>query len=290
MYILDDVLSALDTVRARARAKRDGAPAVTVTAPHRHRHRRRRRRRAQEVGRHVFQHVLSNVEGFLRSKTRVLVTHAAWVLPLMDAVVVIRGGRIASHGPFQAVAADAVDVTVDVAAAVAASNSAPERMQASATASMLAERSRGDQVKKETALGGEVRGGALGLYVSYIRAGGGGVLFGGVGMLFVVSQAVRVFCDYWVALWCGAAYNGWSNVDYVIGLGVCVGTFVVLGVLRSMAFSSFMLRSSTALHDSMFAKVIVLPMSYFWTTLTGRVLNRFSKVRCAPRSVPPQPH
>ncbi|GFR59427.1 canalicular multispecific organic anion transporter 2 [Elysia marginata] len=66
IYILDDPLSAVDS----------------------------------HVGKHIFTHVVGE-RGLLRGKTRVLVTHGAHWLPLVDSIVVLENGRISETGSYE---------------------------------------------------------------------------------------------------------------------------------------------------------------------------------------------
>ncbi|KAH9423986.1 Canalicular multispecific organic anion transporter 1 [Dermatophagoides pteronyssinus] len=53
------------------------------------------------VGKHIFDRVLSSQSGILRDHTRILVTNALYVLPLVDQVVMVKNGRIEDIGPYQ---------------------------------------------------------------------------------------------------------------------------------------------------------------------------------------------
>ena len=52
------------------------------------------------VGKHIFEKVLGP-KGFLKKKTRVLVTHGIAFLPQMDQILVIKDGRISESGTYQ---------------------------------------------------------------------------------------------------------------------------------------------------------------------------------------------
>nr|XP_045598586.1 ATP-binding cassette sub-family C member 3-like isoform X1 [Procambarus clarkii] len=51
------------------------------------------------VGRHIFDKLIGP-EGMLKDKTRLLVTHAVWVLPQVDLVVVIKDGCLVENGSY----------------------------------------------------------------------------------------------------------------------------------------------------------------------------------------------
>jgi ATP-binding cassette subfamily C (CFTR/MRP) protein 1 len=72
IYLLDDPLSAVDT----------------------------------HVGRHLFDRCIC---GHLKEKTRVLVTHQLQFVPAADAIVVMKGGRVAEYGTYEGLRAKGVD-------------------------------------------------------------------------------------------------------------------------------------------------------------------------------------
>ena len=49
------------------------------------------------VGKHIFDNVIGP-KGMLRRKTRLLVTHGITYLPLVDKILVMRGGSVAEAG------------------------------------------------------------------------------------------------------------------------------------------------------------------------------------------------
>ena len=53
------------------------------------------------VGKHIFDHVVSNKTGLLRNKTRLLVTNAVGYLAEMDRIVVMKEGTIIEQGSYQ---------------------------------------------------------------------------------------------------------------------------------------------------------------------------------------------
>eukprot|EP00095_Tigriopus_kingsejongensis_P008535 snap_masked-scaffold81_size397536-processed-gene-2.2 protein:Tk08535 transcript:snap_masked-scaffold81_size397536-processed-gene-2.2-mRNA-1 annotation:"hypothetical protein OsJ_06301" len=52
------------------------------------------------VGKHIFQHVISNRTGLLKDKTRILVTHNLTFLPETDLILVMKNGSVSEMGTF----------------------------------------------------------------------------------------------------------------------------------------------------------------------------------------------
>ncbi|XP_068209834.1 multidrug resistance-associated protein 1-like isoform X2 [Palaemon carinicauda] len=51
------------------------------------------------VGRHIFEKLIGP-EGLTKDKTRILITHAVWVLPQMDEIFVVQDGRLVERGTY----------------------------------------------------------------------------------------------------------------------------------------------------------------------------------------------
>uniref|UniRef100_A0A669BS98 ATP-binding cassette, sub-family C (CFTR/MRP), member 12 n=1 Tax=Oreochromis niloticus TaxID=8128 RepID=A0A669BS98_ORENI len=64
---------------------------------------------------------------------------------------------------------------------------------------------------------------------------------------------------------------------YQVIYAATVVVIVVLSIVKSIIYTYFTLKASCKFHDMLFKKIIDSPMSFFDTTPTGRLLNRFSK-------------
>ena len=217
--------------------------------------------------------VLSDT-GILAGKTRVLVTHAHWTLPQVSRVIVMQEGRIYSNSPFADIENDAV---VQQLTAHSHDNQQDDEVvtRDRRTSSVTSEQ--GDEdgalVSEEANSKSNV---GIRTYLNYLRAGGGIAWFCGILFFFVLTQIVRVGCDYWISVWSTDVLE-WDQVDYFFGYLALVGLYTIMIVIRTIVFTIAMLTASSKLHDSMFAKVLRAPMRFFWETPTGRVVNRFSK-------------
>jgi ABC-type multidrug transport system fused ATPase/permease subunit len=64
----------------------------------------------------------------------------------------------------------------------------------------------------------------------------------------------------------------------IVSIVQCAGVFVVIAVLISSLYLALgTLLAATYLHSQMLSHVLTNPLSFFDTTPTGRILNRFSK-------------
>ena len=112
-------------------------------------------------------------------------------------------------------------------------------------------------------------------------------LFGLIGMpmgvsffVFLILSNVATFAQtWWLSQWASEAYGGgkeatWLYTGVYSGLAVVGSVFVLARALTT--FLGF-LNTSYVLHRRVIGGVMASPMSFFNTTPTGRVLNRFSK-------------
>lgn len=116
------------------------------------------------------------------------------------------------------------------------------------------------------------------MYLKYIRAGGGYILFSFVYFGFVLCAAVTLMTSVWVTLW--TSDTGYERQSEGFYIGMYALTAVLLGVftfMRSYLLASFGVRASNKLHQDLLISIFKAPMSFFDTTPTGRILSRFSK-------------
>ncbi|XP_037922789.1 multidrug resistance-associated protein 4-like [Hermetia illucens] len=68
------------------------------------------------------------------------------------------------------------------------------------------------------------------------------------------------------------------STDFLIAIhGIVVALIFIIGILRSIGFFTMAVRASQNMHDGMFSSLIRVPMRFFDTNPSGRILNRFSK-------------
>ncbi|KAG2469763.1 multidrug resistance-associated protein 9 isoform X1 [Polypterus senegalus] len=151
-------------------------------------------------------------------------------------------------------------------------------------------------VKKETMQEGSV---TLKSYHCYIKACGGYILSLFVFFIFILIVACIGISGWWLSAWiqdgAGAGCNttvvntteavcNKENISenprlhfYQMVYGLVILVMIVLSVIKGYIFTKITLKASSKLHDKMFNRVILSPMSFFDTTPTGRIMNRFSK-------------
>ncbi|XP_019629882.1 PREDICTED: multidrug resistance-associated protein 5-like [Branchiostoma belcheri] len=131
-------------------------------------------------------------------------------------------------------------------------------------------------------------------YSTYMKASG---IFStaAVLLIFTLNAATIVFSNFWLSTWIeqgdgtqGSLNGGNStssgsladNPDLEYYVSVFGGTAVLMlmmVILKSWLFSKATLAASYHLYRKVFKSVFSSPMSFFDTTPTGRILNRFSR-------------
>ncbi|XP_067258367.1 ATP-binding cassette sub-family C member 12 [Chanodichthys erythropterus] len=145
-------------------------------------------------------------------------------------------------------------------------------------------------VTQEVSLEGSV---AWRTYHQYCKAAGGYILLVVVILLFTLLVGSTAFSNWWLSYWLdqGSGNSSSSNLTansgnisenpdlpfYQMIYGIIIVAMVLLSIAKGYAFTKITLRASSKLHDTMFKRILGSPMSFFDTTPTGRLVNRFSK-------------
>uniref|UniRef100_A0A8B9JBF0 ATP-binding cassette sub-family C member 5 n=1 Tax=Astyanax mexicanus TaxID=7994 RepID=A0A8B9JBF0_ASTMX len=117
-------------------------------------------------------------------------------------------------------------------------------------------------------------------------------------LIFVLLVGSTAFANWWLSFWLdqgsGSANitNGTGDISgdisgnisdnpdlwfYQMIYGLAVIAMLVMSAAKGFAFTKVTLHASSKLHDTMFNRILASPMSFFDTTPTGRMVNRFSK-------------
>uniref|UniRef100_A0A8D0A9P8 ATP-binding cassette, sub-family C (CFTR/MRP), member 12 n=1 Tax=Sander lucioperca TaxID=283035 RepID=A0A8D0A9P8_SANLU len=257
------------------------------------------------VGKHIFEECIKKE---LQGKSVILVTHQLQYLEYCDDILVLEDGEVLEAGNHRTL------MKADGRYAQLISNyqmeqSQEEEVSPKHTAQLkdvgLRESTDGGLVnpgmepRKRSAVSDQLVSqestteGSISwrVYHQYCKAAGGYIVcFLTILNIFLMIGSTA-FSNWWLSFWLGQG-NGSSNGTtsnqgdisanpdlhfYQLIYGVMGVVMVILAVIKCFFFTWVTLKASCKLHDTMFTKIFSSPMSFFDTTPTGRILNRFSK-------------
>uniref|UniRef100_A0A673KW28 ATP-binding cassette sub-family C member 5 n=1 Tax=Sinocyclocheilus rhinocerous TaxID=307959 RepID=A0A673KW28_9TELE len=242
------------------------------------------------VGKHIFEECIKKE---LKGKSVILITHQLQYLEFCDQVLLLDNGELKEAGThsdlmkakgryahlinnFQ------LEQTFDISDEKHATNELPKDSTET--------KGKKDQlVTREVSLEGSV---TWKTYHEYCKAAGGYILLFIVILFFILLVGSTVFSSWWLSYWLeqGSGVNTSSNSSssgnisenpdlpfYQMIYGIIIVVMVLLCIAKGYTFTKVTLRASSKLHDTMFKRILGSPMSFFDTTPTGRLVNRFSK-------------
>ncbi|KAI8614494.1 P-loop containing nucleoside triphosphate hydrolase protein [Chytriomyces sp. MP71] len=240
------------------------------------------------VGKQIFNDCIN---GFLRDKARVLVTHQLQYVTSADSVVLLENGSIMAQGSYEIVQKTETSFSKIMADFFTrdafADAEIHEEEDVGASTDTLKALVRKEQVLKsqgtgpaqptvfikEEAAKGSV---SLAVYSSYFRAGASTLLIVLVISAFIGGQVLLIVTDWWMGQW---AAQSASNQSMPIWGGMFLG-FVLITVtvivIRSLVFLVVCLRSSLNLSEKAVRSVFAAEMRFFIENPAGRIINRFS--------------
>ncbi|KAK8797050.1 hypothetical protein WA158_004260 [Blastocystis sp. Blastoise] len=256
------------------------------------------------VDAHVSKHIFEKcINGILKGKCVLLVTHALEYLKYCDSIFVMKDGHIVEQGTWNHLIEESPSVSESQskgvlkelydaqlsARAQEAKETTPDHTPVSPTPIKIAEKNkinnRGTVASStEAAPGGKLiqkedrETGSVGwrIYKQYMNASGGVNWFILLVSMFVLSEAARAFGSYWITFWTKNQFN--QDHSFYIWIYVALGVLSIIFLcFRSMTTFFTGIRGSKSLHYSVLDNILHLPMLFFDTTPQGRIINRFSK-------------
>ncbi|XP_041974693.1 ATP-binding cassette sub-family C member 4-like [Aricia agestis] len=253
------------------------------------------------VGRQLFE---GCINGYLRGRTRILVTHQIHFLKAADFIVVLNEGRIENMGTFDELAASGKDFSLMLSALHEGKDKETDSVGAEKTdekkkRSVSVSEDEDVRVFEAQEMAAEEReSGNLrwAVIASYFTSGGSICYISYVVGLVLLAAGSAAAADYWVSYWSNqmAIYEevmvgkeldpgldvqvgALTTGQYLIVNGVIVLLCIILTHIRVFPFATLCVRASETLHNSMFSTMLKGVMRFFDTSSSGRILNRFTK-------------
>uniref|UniRef100_A0A8B9TQ59 Canalicular multispecific organic anion transporter 1 n=1 Tax=Anas platyrhynchos TaxID=8839 RepID=A0A8B9TQ59_ANAPL len=259
------------------------------------------------VGKYLFENVLGP-KGLLQKKTRILVTHGISFLPQVDNIVVLVAGAVSEHGSYSTLLANRGAFAQFLNSYGNHEEEAAEKnttgtgnstgqvkglcvcLEAVKSTSSLKKsqeeppkKVKGQQlIEKEAVETGKVK---FSMYLRYLRAVGWGYSFW-VAMGYVAQYVAYVGTNLWLSAWTDDAERYQNQTYPVQQRDLRIGVFGALGVSQGesifLLFATMLsahgaVRASRIMHQRLLSNILRVPMSFFDTTPTGRIVNRFAK-------------
>uniref|UniRef100_A0A670ZSK9 ABC-type glutathione-S-conjugate transporter n=1 Tax=Pseudonaja textilis TaxID=8673 RepID=A0A670ZSK9_PSETE len=243
------------------------------------------------VGRHIFDKVLGP-EGLLQNKTRILVTHNLSFLAQVDDIVVLEAGTVTERGSYSTLLANSGSFAQLL-------NTYGNQQD-----NIHEEEAMGKVITKDTASGitlvltkneasvqqkifnrRSVLLQAHDSFVPFLSPCSPLGIFPPLFSQYNIGQAASfIGFNLWLSDWTNDALH-YQNETYPVTRDVRVGIYGTLGILLGGLFlliatglTSFgAIRASRVMHEQLLSNILRVPMSFFDSTPTGRIMNRFAK-------------
>nr|CAD7568275.1 unnamed protein product [Timema californicum] len=247
LYLLDDILSAVDV----------------------------------QVARHIFQKC---VKGVLKDKTCILCTHHPQYLLSADHVIIMEDGSITKQGKPSFILSDYDEFLSSSEYDMGDSKAEKKHGDTIGVASLGDTTSLGgDSLLEEE--GREVGTVRFGVYLTYWKAVGH-LLGVALIVAMILMQSSRNLTDLWLSYWVTHANSTLSNVSYgaveddtkyyLTVYGILAGLNSVFTLLRAFLFAYAGLHAATSIHKLLLNSIMRARILFFDLSPLGRILNRFS--------------
>ncbi|XP_051908226.1 multidrug resistance-associated protein 4 isoform X2 [Hippocampus zosterae] len=259
-----------------------------------------------EVGRHLFEQCIC---GVLKNKPRILVTHQLQYLKGADQIVVLKEGHMVAKGTYTELQRSGLDFT-----SLLKKDEEEEPHQSPTDFSPRSRTLSQNSVRSQASSGHSVQDGehleaepvhtvaeesraqgsiGLNIYIKYLQAGASVLVVVIALLLNILAQVAYIVQDWWLAYWAeeqgkldmnSTMEHNVTQVDKELDLEFYLGIYggltaatIIFGFVRTLLMFNVLVRSTQALHNSMFNAILRTHVRFFDVNPIGRVLNRFSK-------------
>ncbi|CAD5234455.1 unnamed protein product [Bursaphelenchus xylophilus] len=237
----------------------------------------------KEVGQRIFE---QGIKDFLGNKTVFVVTSDSRFLSECDSVIFFKNGTIHGNGTHSELMENHEEYAAFFKNQVAV-NAEEESSDEEASKENNNDDKEDLSREEEEDLG--MKNISKDIYLEYIEAAGGFVVFSLLLVVFVVNVGANIFGTFWLSKWMKDVHgtsqtgNHTSLADdsslnyYATVYVVSIAVLFVSGLIKAMVFVKLSIKASSNLHLRMLKSVLHGVVKFFDVTPTGQVLNRFSK-------------
>ncbi|KAJ3617905.1 hypothetical protein MTP99_006989 [Tenebrio molitor] len=218
------------------------------------------------VGKELFDNCIKN---YLRNKTVVLTTHQLHYLESVDVIYVLDNGRVKASGTYEELKLEHLELLPG--------DSRGGEIKLDTAASYQFESVDATAETKETEEIGSV---SNLIYRRYFKSGGKIIVACLITLTILLTASVIHGAQYFLSFWVNqeqAKTTTLTSTQCLFIYGSLVSLVLILCLASALACFKFGVVLATNLHDKMFRKIVAMPMRFFETNPSGRILNRFSK-------------
>ena len=238
--------------------------------------------------------------GFLKNKTRILITHKIPLLTDVDRIIVLKDGKISEQGSYDELIETKGEFSEILNAYINEEKKAEEEsLEQSVKEKKLEESNSKHQSprkdsKKDLAKDKEDKGRLISeekqevgsvkwsIYRDFLMSMNVWFLIFTI-LTFLSSSGFSIGTNLWLTAWSDDSLDPAKNNNTVLRnqrIGVYAGlgfTDAFFNLTATTLLNLGLIQASKHLHESMLAKMLRAPMIFFDTTPIGRTLNRFTK-------------
>jgi len=252
------------------------------------------------VDAHVGSYILKECfMGFLKDKTRILVTHKFESLKYVDYIYIFNKGKIAEEGTLEALQESATFQEIKEKYNMInkkeksdEDNAAVETEVQGEDVKLTKEKSSKEEEKKEIQaedkalleklmLDEDKEAGAVGWHVwkTYFNYYGGPFFYFALLFVMLILTVSQAGSNFWLSYWSQNGDSTKHSRDYYFAIYSMFGVgYAICAFLSELMQRIQAIRFSRYIHKEMFGKVIRAPLNLFFDRVpAGRILNRFSK-------------
>lgn len=248
------------------------------------------------VGKYIFDKVIGP-NGFLKNKTRVLITHKVPLLKNVDRIVVLKGGEISEQGTYDELIEAKGEFSEILNAYIneesqkdkeeSLEQSVNERKMSAESSKSIKLTPKKEQSNKEKGRliqeeKQEVGGVKFEVYKEFLLSMSIWFIIFTL-LTFALASTFNIATNLWLTAWADDSLdpilaNSTAQRNKRIGFYSMYGFIeAVFNLIATTLLNLGLIQASKNLHIMMLDKVLRAPMLFFDTTPIGRVLNRFTK-------------